>query len=131
MVRRLRRSGNYALGIDVNCSFIDRTWWHKAGMTTLTLYSTGDLHAQAMRLMQSRPTKKITHLGVTCYGLKPLSELPLTLFETEVEKNMRIVDALDACNDKFGEYSVQPGITFNHLSTPILKVALDPCSPPD
>jgi DNA polymerase-4 len=108
MGRRLRRSGNYAHGIEVNCSFLDRTWWHSKAMTTLTLYSTGDLHQQAMRLMEKRPAKKITHLGVTCYGLKPLSKLPLTLFDTEVEKNMRIADALDTCSNKYGEYAVYP-----------------------
>jgi DNA polymerase-4 len=106
MGRRLRRSGHYALGIDVQCGFIDHTWWHKAKKTSLTLYSTADLHKQAMKLLSDRPGKKITHMGITCYGLKPMSELPLTLFDTGIEQRMRMADALDKCNNKFGEYSV-------------------------
>jgi DNA polymerase-4 len=108
MGRRLRRSGHYAQGIDVYCSFVDHTGWHKAKKTSMILYHTGDLHGFAMQLFAGRPAKKVTHLSVTCYGLKPKGQLPQTLFDTEVEKRMRIADALDACNDKYGEYSVHP-----------------------
>lgn len=106
MGRRLRRSGHYAQGIDVSCAFIDHTWWHKTRKTTKTLYSSGDLHAQAMQQLALRPDKKVTHLSVSCYGLKLVAELPATLFETGVEQAMRIADALDACNNKYGEYAV-------------------------
>ncbi len=108
MGRRLRRSGNYAQGIEVNCSFIDHTWWHKAQKTTMTLYSTADLHTQAMRLLANRPGKKVTHLGVSCYGLKPMADVPLSLFDTDVDQRIRIADALDECNNKYGEYAVHP-----------------------
>lgn len=106
MGRRLRRSGNYAKGVNVDCSFIDRTWWHRGQKTPKTLYSTGDLHAESMRLLANRPIKKITHLGVSCYGLTPVKQLPLTLFDTGAEREMRVADALDQCNNRFGEYAV-------------------------
>ena len=106
MGRRLRRSGHYAQGIDVSCVFVDHTWWHKTRKTTKTLYSSGDLHAQAMQQLALRPDRKVTHLSVSCYGLRLVAELPATLFETGVERTMRIADALDACNNKYGEYAV-------------------------
>jgi DNA polymerase-4 len=106
MGRRLRRSGNYALGIDVSCGFLDRSWWHKTRKGTTIMYATGDLHVAAMELLSERPWKKVTHLSVTCYGLMPMESRPLSLFDTEVEKHIRVADALDKCNNVFGEYVV-------------------------
>ncbi|MBW4062133.1 hypothetical protein HJC99_06180 [Candidatus Saccharibacteria bacterium] len=106
MGRRLRRSKHYAQGIDVSCSYMDRTWWHKSKKSSAILYGTGDLHAYAMTLLAERPAGKVTHLSVTCYGLKLVAELPATLFETDVERTIRIADAVDACNDTYGEYTV-------------------------
>jgi DNA polymerase-4 len=108
MGRRLRRGRKYAQGIEVSCSFMDHTGWHKTKKTSAILYSTGDLHAKAMELLGERPAGKVTHLGVSCYGLKAVAEMPQALFETEIERSMRIADALDVCNDKYGEYSVHP-----------------------
>lgn len=36
----------------------------------------------------------------------PMTSLPLSLFDTELEKRIRVADALDKCNDVFGEYVV-------------------------
>lgn len=109
MGRRLRRSGRYARGIQVQAGFMDHTGWHRRRMSSGTLYHTGDLHAAAVELLRERPPgKKVTHLGVSCYGLGDLAERPLTLFDSELEEKMRLADALDACNTRYGEYTVHP-----------------------
>ncbi len=107
MGRRLRRSGHYATGLDVSCGLIDRGWWHVSRKTSRQLYATDDLHDYAMELLKGRPQGvKVTNLSVSCYGLEPVASLPPTLFETTDQAKMRLADALDACNNTYGEYAV-------------------------
>jgi DNA polymerase-4 len=122
MGRRLRRSENFATGIDVACGFDDRTWWHQTKKTGNTMYATVDLHTAAMALLTSRPPKKVTHLSVTCYGLSPVSSLPLSLFDTDLEARMRMADALDACNNRYGEYAVHPARMFGTTEEVVKRV---------
>jgi DNA polymerase-4 len=107
MGRRLRRSGNYAQGINVSCGFTNHTWWHKARKSSRLLYATDDLHTVAMEMLKTRGSnEKVTNLSVTCYGLSPVAALPPTLFETEDQAKIRLADALDTCNNTYGEYAV-------------------------
>lgn len=109
MGRRLRRSGNYATGLNVGCSFSDHTWWQRGKKFKTRFYTTGDLHAGAMKMLEERPVgKKVTHLIVSCYGLQPAGEVTNTLFETDETRAFKLADALDACGNKWGEYSVHP-----------------------
>ena len=107
MGRRLRKSGNYALGIHVNCGYRGYPWWHMGRKGAKKLYATQDLHATAMQLLENRSRwQKVTHIGVTCYDLRSVKHVADTLFETDESRAFRLADALDAVNDRYGEYSV-------------------------
>lgn len=110
MGRRLRRSGNYAEGIHVICGYRHSPGWHQGRKFAAKLYATSDLYERAMQLLVDRPEgMKLTHLAVSCYSLHPVRNPQLTLFETDEQRRFRLADALDACNNEFGEYSVHAG----------------------
>jgi DNA polymerase-4 len=113
MGRRLRRSGNYAQGIHVWCGYRGFPGWHMGRKFKTRLYSTVDLHTKAMELLERRPRGyKVTHIGVTCYDLKLLDPQPPQLFETPDMKSIRVAQALDKVNDRYGEYSVMSSRMF-------------------
>lgn len=107
MGRRLRRSGNYAEGVHVFCGYRHAPGWHKGRKFAAKLYATQDLYEAAMKLLADRPDgTKLTHLAVSCYSLHTTETPQLTLFETPEQRRFRVADALDACNNEFGEYAV-------------------------
>ena len=107
MGRRLRSSKQYARGIHVWCGYRGFPGWHQGKKFNSEMYATSDLHERAMGLLQGRTRGlKVTHIGVTCFDLHSLEPRPLQLFETEDRKRMRVADALDALNNRYGEYSV-------------------------
>jgi hypothetical protein len=62
----------------------------------------------------------VTQLGVSCYGLKPLSAQTLPLFGSLKQQRMRLAVAADQVNDRFGEYVVHPA-TMMGLEDEIVK----------
>lgn len=121
MGRRLRRSGQYACGIHVWTGYRGFPGWHEGKKYKTVLYATQDLHAKAMHLLSHRPRGlKVTHIGVTCYDLHILEPQPPQLFETEDMKKIRIAKALDAVNDRYGEYTSHSA-TMHGLDDQIIK----------
>ncbi len=120
MGRRLRRAGLCAGGIAVSCGLTEG-WWHESRKTPDSLYATQELHHAAMALLAHRPFGlPVTHLGVSCYGLKPLSAQTLPLFGSLKQRRMLFAIASDRVNDRFGEYVVHPA-TMMGLDDEIVK----------
>lgn len=111
MGRRLRRSGNSAYGIHVAMLYADYTFWHKARKGHNLLYTTADLYRSALLVFNSQPIRKVVRkLSVSCYDLVPHGVKQETLFETDFEKASYLSDALDAVNNKYGEYTIVPAV---------------------
>ena len=120
MGRRLRRAGLCATGVAVSCGMREG-YWHESHKTPDVLYATQELHQAAMALLAHRPFGLlVTHLGVSCYGLKPLAAQSMPLFGTIKQRRMRLAMAADAVNDRFGEYVVHPA-TMMGLEDEIVK----------
>jgi DNA polymerase-4 len=108
MGRRLRRAGLCASGIAVS-AVLTEGYWHESRKTPDALYATQELHQAAMALLAHRPFGLlVTQLGVSCYGLKPLSAQTMPLFGSLKQQRMRLAVAADQVNDRFGEYVVHP-----------------------
>ncbi len=110
MGRRLRKKGLTARGIHVWCQYKDYTFWHRGRMMGSDLYTTFELYRNSQLVFNQQPQlKPITHMGVSCYDLRPLNKLQLNLFEEEHTKERKAADAMDSINNKYGEFTIIPG----------------------
>lgn len=111
MGRRLRRAGFCARGIHVACIYADYSHWHQGRLFEGQLYTTGELYQKVMYLFNKQwQRKKISKLAVSCYDLVRTHQEQLGLFETDQDRRWRASDALDAINDKYGEFVITPAL---------------------
>lgn len=125
--RRLRKNNLYAGGISLWMSFAgnrqlwsitgadayagQRTGWHHGEKVGSRLYATHDIYAHAKRLLQSASvTEPVRLMAVTVFDLHDWDPEQLDLFGAErgYLAARRISDALDAVNNRYGEFVVTP-----------------------
>lgn len=124
MGRRLRRSGNAAKGIHVAVVYNDYTYWHRGRTGDDDLYSTSDLYKKAQIIFNQQPEKKIiAKLSVSCYDLVPSGKVQLSLFDTGLDKNRAVSDAMDKINDKYGEFVITPARMLSMENTVVDRIA--------
>lgn len=110
MGRRLRKKGMTARGIHIWCLYKDWTSWHRGRMTDADLYTTFELYRYGQLVFNQQPfPKPITHMGISCYALQPCDRLQMGLFEELHTKERKAADAMDAINNKYGEFTIVPG----------------------
>jgi DNA polymerase IV len=112
MGRRLRRSGSTARGIHVACVYKDHTHWHRGRKLDNPMYTTQELYAKAQLVFNQRPDKQkvVTRMAVSCFELEPSQSAQATLFDAEPDKLRKVSDAMDAINDKYGEFVITPAL---------------------
>lgn len=125
--RRLRKNGLYASGISLWMSFSgdrnlwsitgadafsgQRTGWHHGEKVSARLYATHDIYAHAKRLLESaKVVEAVRLMAVTVFDLHEWDPEQLDLFGSErgYLAARRISDALDAVNNRYGEFVVAP-----------------------
>lgn len=125
--RRLRKNDLYAGGIALWMGFAgnrnlwsitgqdafagQRTGWHHSEKVGARLYATHDIYAHAKRLLQSAAvTEPVRLMAVTVFDLHCWDPEQLDLFGSErgYLAARRISDALDAVNNRYGEFVVTP-----------------------
>jgi len=111
MGRRLRRKGLNAKGIHIWCLYRDYTTWHRGRPMETEMYATQELYRCAQLILNQQPAKKpIFKIAVSCYDLYECSSAQMTLFDLVDTKARRTADAMDRINDKYGEFTIVPGI---------------------
>ncbi|KKQ23730.1 MAG: DNA-directed DNA polymerase [Candidatus Roizmanbacteria bacterium GW2011_GWC2_37_13] len=111
MGRRLRASCQTAQGIYLGILYDDWTFWHKGKKFNESLYTTQELFKKALIIFSQQPVKKtVRKISISCFGLSPVGNQNLTLFEMDLEKKRRISSAVDDINDRWGEYAVAPAL---------------------
>lgn len=124
MGRRLRHSNHFAYGIHLSCSYVDGTYWHKGTSTLSPLFVTRDLYLAAKKIFLEQPERKgMAILAVSCFNLKPRDFAQLELFESEFSKKLRVSQAVDEINDRFGEYIVKPALMINSDDVVVDRIA--------
>lgn len=119
--RRLRRHGSRARGAHLWLLYNDNTYWHKGEKIRNILYSTNDIYASIQRIFNKQPEEKpISKLGVSVYGLEPTHPEQLELFDTPATQQRRLAYALDAMNDRYGEFTITPA-TMMGMEDKIIK----------
>lgn len=111
MGRRLRKKGYIAHGIHMWFAYKDYTSWHKGRLMQRDLYTTMELYRHAQIIFNSQPSiKPVTHMGISCYQLTENNDMQLNLFEENDSKERKVADTMDQINDKYGEFTIVPGI---------------------
>src|SRR6266516_5032921 len=111
MGRRLRTAGYSARGIHVAVIYTDWTYLHNDKTSTTEMYTTQELYQKVLRVFNAQPERKpVAKLAVSCFDLSPASRVQETLFDTAGTKQRSVSDALDAINDKYGEYVLTPAL---------------------
>ena len=111
MGRRLRRAGKAALGIHVACLYADGTFWHRGRKFQTEMLTVFELYRKALYVFNQQPEKKVVvKISVSCYDLIPSKKSQPTLFDFPEEKERKVSVALDAINDKYGEYVITPAL---------------------
>lgn len=109
--RRMRGHGKSACGVYVSVIYSDRTHWGQGKRFPTPVYATRDLYAKAWLVLNRQPAwKPLTHLAVSVYDLRDESPAQLPLFETGDARTRRLSDAMDAINDKYGEFVITPAL---------------------
>lgn len=111
MGRRLRQAGYVAHGIHIACLYQDGTYWHKSRKNQHSFFTTHDLYTKTLLVFNQQPErKKVVKLSVSCYDLKSNKTIQESLFDTLDTKRGKVSTALDAINDKYGEFTIIPAI---------------------
>ncbi len=124
MGRRLRRKSLTARGIHFWALYKDHSHWHRGRMMESKMYTTFELYRHAQIVFNQQPfIKPITHMGVSCYELSSYNKFQLGLFEEVCAKERRASEAMDRINDKYGEFTITPGIMMDMDSLILDRIA--------
>ncbi len=109
--RRLRASGQCALGIHMAFVYEDWTFWHRGRKLNQPLYTTQELFTKAMWLFNQQPQRKtVAKIAVSCYNLVSDSTVQLNFFDIRDDKKKHVSDAMDTINDRYGEFIITPAL---------------------
>lgn len=107
--RRLRDNHLTAQGVHLGIGYKEE-YWHKGHKFREKMYTNSELfHAAKQLLTQALPLKPVRSLAVTCFSLEENLYTQTALFADELKKRA-VTQALDRINDKWGEFSVFPGV---------------------
>lgn len=106
------RGGNFrAYGVLVSCLYNDFTHWHKGRHFDHPVYTTHDIYLKAQYLLnQQQQRKTVRTLAVSCYDLENSQSGQQSLFEGEEQKLNRLSDAIDAVNNRYGQFVITPAV---------------------
>lgn len=124
MGRRLRSSGNSAMGIHVAVIYDDWTYWHRGRKLHTPLYTTTELYIKALWVLNQQPEKKVVaKLSVSCFDLIPNTSSQQTLFDIDTDKTKKVSDAMDKINDRYGEFVITPALMMGMRDLVVDRVA--------
>lgn len=107
--RRMRKQGFAARGIHLSLGFSSGNWWGKSRDTKTIMYSNQEIYFQAKKLLAEVYFSGLaTHISVSVYGLMGVEPEQLSIFGGSRLDSKALSDALDAVNDKWGEFTVAP-----------------------
>jgi DNA polymerase-4 len=108
MGARLRRAGYRTQGVHVCVAYRDHDYWHQSIKLARTIFDSRDLYREAYHLLCRAPLRKpVRNLAVSCFNLSRRDAIQLELFD-DVEKQERLVDALDSINERWGNFAITP-----------------------
>lgn len=137
--RRLRAGELTAGGVHLTLSFArqqelhrdngfispDAHSWHKGHKIGYRLYSTASIYAASLRLLQAAEiTHNVRGIDITVFDLEPADPEQLSLLtEDGMAAERGISDAVDAINNRYGEFVITPATIMDMSGEIIDRVA--------
>lgn len=121
--RRMRRLGYAARGVHVACVYTDGTHWHQRRVNSTPLFASTDIYRHVMQLyVGASQGKPIRSLAVSCYSLikEPLQQLS---FLEDEQKKRKLTQAIDAINERWGDFVIAPALMMGMESTILDRIA--------
>ncbi|MFZ5933072.1 MAG: DNA polymerase Y family protein [Patescibacteria group bacterium] len=107
--KRFRHAGYKVKGVHLAIGFRDGSFWHKGVTTSSVLFDSRDIYKVAFKLLYLCPYRKpVRGIAVSLFNLTREPSLQLDLFENEGRKE-NLVKAIDAVNERWGDFVVTPG----------------------
>lgn len=124
MGRRLRRSGNAALGVHVGMVYDDWTFWHRGRKFQQPLYTTQELFLKALWIFNQQPEQKVVaKLSISCFDFIPSKSSQTMLFDIDEDKQRKVSDAMDKINDRYGEFVITPALMMGMNDVVVDRIA--------
>ncbi|MBL8159522.1 hypothetical protein JNJ66_03635 [Candidatus Saccharibacteria bacterium] len=107
--RRLRNKGLVARGIHLSVRTIEYEYWGQSMSLDIQLYSTADIFKYARRLLSMAPDCEYTLIAIGVHDFAPSNPEQLSFFDGErhISRGRDIAEAMDAINDRYGEFIVR------------------------
>lgn len=138
--RRLRRGNSYATGIHLYLAFVSspndgaasfenmHTFrkWSRGEKLGYRLYGTQEIYQAAKRLLdRAEFYSKVKLMAVHVFGLEPWDPEQMSIFDDDrsLSASKRLNDALDAVNDRYGEFVVTPAAMMDMQGTILDRIA--------
>jgi DNA polymerase IV len=107
---RMRKAGFRARGVHVGLLYRDWSWWHHGETGAETVFDSRDIYKIAMKILARCPYRRPVHtLSVSCFDLVKSGSLQTVLLDDLVKKE-KLVTAIDAINEKWGNYVITPAL---------------------
>ena len=107
---RMRKSGYRTKGVHVSILYKSGTFWHHQHTLPTVLIDSRDIYKEAYRIFLKSPYKgQVRDLAVSCFNLVGNDTTQLELFD-DFEKKESLVGAVDKLNERYGDYTITPGM---------------------
>ena len=105
---RMRRHGYRARGIHVSLLYRNGCHWHRGMTVPEYLFDTRDIYKTAYRILCMSPYRySVANLAVSCFSLEKSLYTQGELF-SDMGKKENLTKAIDAINDKWGDFVITP-----------------------
>lgn len=110
---RMRHADFQAKGIHLALLYDNYQYFHEGKSLEEPIFDSRDIYRVAFRLLRHSPYKlPVKNLAVSCFNLSPRSTFQLDLFR-DVQKQEKLVNALDDINDRWGNFVITPATMVN------------------
>ncbi len=100
--------------------------WHQGRKLDTRLYSSRDIFLAAKQLLRSAPIPSdVRIMSVNVYGLNPWDPEQINMFEAErnLSSGKNLSDAMDAINNRYGNYAITPASMADMQGTILDRIA--------
>jgi len=110
---RMRRSGYQAQGIHLGLLYEGYEYFHRGVSLSQPVFFSQEIYKVAYRLLKHSPYRlPVRNVAISCFHLSDRSKIQLELFTNTLIKN-KLVEAIDAINEKWGSFVITPAIMAN------------------
>ena len=105
---RMRKNGYQARGVHLAVLYRSGSHWHKGSSLSESIFDSRDIYKAAYKILMKSPyTGPVANLAVSCFSLEKSLYTQGNLF-TDMEKKQHVVQAIDAINEKWGDFVITP-----------------------